>query len=105
MDIFKIGIFMLGLASIIIATTILTAYITSRNTEEAGFWAYCQENTIIIHANQNINNITISNKSGTICTINNIPKNSEDICYVSEGVYIVKTLNLNKVVVCKNITN
>ncbi|MCD6403180.1 MAG: hypothetical protein J7K98_02540 [Candidatus Aenigmarchaeota archaeon] len=105
-DIFRIGIFLLGVSSIIFASIAVHWYYKiqkfENNFKPQLFHAYCNDKTIIIHANEKLENVSVmdANKN-IICEFETIPKNSDEICFTnSTGTFLIKHGNLKKAVIC-----
>ncbi len=110
LDFLKIGMFLLGISALILATIALHAYLRglSRDTTENLFFAYCQQGTIVIHANADLENLYVYDVNQTpLCHFARIPKNSEDICDVSSinsTTYLISVDSFKRVVTCAELT-
>ncbi len=112
-DFAKIGLFLIGIALIIIASIVLHFYITylSRTIPfysiEKTFNAYCTVNkVVIVSALKDLEKVKIlDNRSNTICLFDKIRGGSEELCIVNEyGVYIVQHNDFKDVVECIPLT-
>ncbi|MEM1583615.1 MAG: hypothetical protein QXF28_03355 [Nitrososphaerota archaeon] len=108
-DLSRIGVLLIGVALIIIASIALHFYITylSKTFENSymtrPFISYCSPSrVIIIEARQDLMNVKVlDNSSNTICLFDKIPKNSKEICNVQGyGVYVIQYGEFKDVVEC-----
>lgn len=106
-DALKIGILLLGIAAIAIAGTITHFYIkqvllNDNEFKPSAFSAYCSDNTIIITAFQDLQNISVlSKEEKTICSFPKIKKNFDELCNAKQkGIFIIKNNDGKKIVEC-----
>ncbi len=104
MDFLKLGVFLLGISALILASIVLHAYLTRPLGPYEKFWAYCDFNTVIIRANEDLRNVSVLDVNGTlICSFDEIPKGSDKICKVGrEGVYRVVSGREERAVICRS---
>ena len=102
-DFLKLGVFLLGISALILASIALHSYLTHSRAYER-FWAYCDFNTVIIRANDDLRDVSVLDVNGTlICSFDEIPKGSDKICKVSrEGVYRVVSGREERAVICRS---
>lgn len=108
-DFSKIGVFLIGIALIILASIVLHFYVTylirtlPLQTVSRPFNAYCTvDRAIIVNALQDIEDVVVlDNRSNTVCAFNKIKSGSEELCMAREyGVYIVQYNDFKDVVEC-----
>jgi len=108
-DFARIGVFLIGIALIILASIILNFYITylsrtfSSYSIDRPFNAYCTFNkVVIVSALKDLERVKIlDNKSNTICFLDRMKSGSEELYIVNEyGVYIVQYDDFKDVVEC-----
>lgn len=105
MDILRVGVLLLGISALIVALLAVHAYyrsILQYPPAQEIFYAYCNYNTVIVHANDDLRNVSVFSSNGTlICRLDEISKGSDEVCNVnSQGVYIVQAGNLKRAVTC-----
>jgi len=106
-DISKIGILMIGVALLVIAGIAVHFYITFLQrvpppSPPPPFHAYCRYNAVIIHANQDLENLEVlDNRSMRLCSFDRIRAGSEELCAVGgSGLYVVQAGEYKKIVEC-----
>ncbi len=110
-DLLKIGVFLIGIAMLMMAGILLHLYIKTITTESSWkpskFYASCdsKNSVIIISARETITNVTVKDKNGTIiCKFSKINANSEEMCTIEiPGVFTVESEGTKKVVSCYEI--
>ncbi|MCS7125936.1 MAG: hypothetical protein NZ929_03395 [Aigarchaeota archaeon] len=109
MDLAKLGVLLIGIALIIIASVFLHFYVTylSKTFQTSymvrPFTSHCSfSRVIIIEAHQELRDIRVfDNSSNLICSFDKIVKNSEEMCNVKYyGVYMVQHTEFKDVVEC-----
>ncbi|MEM1520047.1 MAG: hypothetical protein QXO55_07375 [Candidatus Korarchaeum sp.] len=106
LDLLKVGVLLLGISALIIAGLAVHAYYKGVLSYPApimeSFHAYCSFNVVIIHANDDLRNVSVSSSNGTlICRFDSVPKGSDEVCNVNkDGVYVVRVGNLKRAVTC-----
>lgn len=106
-DPLRLGVLLLGVAAILMASVILHAYYTGlilRQTPGESFYAYCSFRVVIIHANEELKDVRVLKPNGeVICEIKSIARGSDDVCAVpSDGVYIVRVGDVKRAVTCQS---
>ena len=100
----KVGILLIGIALIILASIAVHAYITflQHSQRTSPFTAYCAYNAVVIHAHQELRDVkVVDNRSSILCSFDRIPEDSEELCVVGgEGVYVVQVGERKDVVEC-----
>jgi len=100
----KMGILLIGIALIILASIAVHAYITflQHSQRTTPFTAYCAYNAVVIHAYQELRDVkVVDNRSSILCSFDRIPEDSEELCMVGgEGVYVVQVGERKDVVEC-----
>jgi hypothetical protein len=101
-DFLKLGVFLLGISALILASIALHFYLTQPRGPYERFWAYCNFNTVIIRANEDLRNVSVLDVNGSlICNFDEIPKGSDRVCRVGgDGVYRVISGREERAVVC-----
>jgi len=104
-DLLRLGVLLLGISALITASVILHAYYTGtiRSAPKERFYSYCNFNTVIIHANEELKDVRVLKPDGVaICDIKRIVSGSDEICSVpSEGVYVVQAGDVKRAVTCQ----
>ncbi|MGC8993566.1 MAG: hypothetical protein ACP5JK_02235 [Candidatus Aenigmatarchaeota archaeon] len=106
----EIGIFLIGVALVIIAVILALIYrlFTNQiNKYESIYYTYCESGKdqnfyIVITANVNLENVIVKDTNNTvICNFTHLPAKSERVCRVNqEGMYIVKSGEYEKLARC-----
>lgn len=109
-DLLKIGVLLIGIALLIIAALALKIYYDIQKRSDyytSDFYAYCEQNYIIISASKDLYKVSVKNIEGnyTYCTFDVIKKGSEELCKVDikeneTKMYIVTANDIKKVVRC-----
>lgn len=103
-DLLRLGVLLLGVSALIVALVALHAYYTNytKIANRENFYAYCDLNTVIIHANEELRDVRVLKPEGdTICNFSRITRGSDDVCRVpSEGIYIVQVGDFKRAVTC-----
>ena len=105
-DLLKIGMFFLGVSTLIFASIALHAYLKSLSEDSYSnpFYAYCQQGMIIIQANKDLENISVYDaKQNLLCNFDKILKNSEelyDVSNVNSTIFVIQNSLSKKVVRC-----
>jgi len=105
-DLSKIGILLIGISLLIIASLAVHWYLTFIQrlppSSISLFNAYYSHNAIVIHANVELTGVQVhDNRSRQICSFDRIPRGSEELCVVgAPGAYIVKVGDHKDVVEC-----
>lgn len=106
-DLMKIGVLMIGIALLVIAGVVVHFYIffiqrMPPSPYPTPFYAYCRNNTTVIHANQEIVNVRVfDDRSNQICFFEKIPAGSEEFCAAgTHGFYVVQAGEYKDVVEC-----
>ncbi len=105
----SVGIVLIGIAALIIAVLAVHFYVTSvlsrpPNVESrSDFYAYCEYDTVIIHANARLEGVRVTDAKGNvICEFPTVPAGSDEVCEVGEsGVYVVESGGVKRAVVCR----
>ncbi len=102
------GIVLLGVAALIIALLAAHFYVTSvlshpPNALRSDFHAYCEYDTVIIHANVRLDGVRVMDARGNlICEFPEVPAGSDEVCEVGgSGVYVVESGGVKRAVVCR----
>ncbi len=103
-DFLKLGVFLLGISALILASIALHFYLTQPRGPYEKFWAHCDFNTVIVRANEDLRNVSVLDVNGTlICSFDEIPKGSDKICKVSEeGIYRVVLGKEERAIICRS---
>lgn len=106
-DLSKLGIFMIGVALLVIAGITAHFYLTFMQRIPAPsppppFKAYCRHGAVIIHANWEIRDVKVlDNSLSQVCFFEKIPAGSEELCMVEgRGLYVVQVGGHKNVVEC-----
>jgi len=106
-DLLKIGILLIGISLIVIASIAVHFYITfiqriPSPSPPQPFSAYCHHNAIVIHANQELEDVKVlDNSSKEVCFFERISAGSEELCMVEyHGFYIVQARDHKDIVGC-----
>ena len=106
LDLWKIGVFLIGVSAVVISAIALHLYFrvySEAPYKPQDFYAYCQDKTIIISANKDLTDVEVlDNQSKVVCGFPRINANSDELCSVdSIGIYQVKYESLKKIVSCR----
>jgi len=105
-DLFKVGVFMGGLALMIIALLGISFTVFSlmafNSYQQESFYSHCYEKVITVSPRADLENVEVFDTEGNIvCEIESIRAGSEDLCTVDEeGHYKVVSGEKKKVVEC-----
>ncbi|MEM3065755.1 MAG: hypothetical protein QXI81_00255 [Nitrososphaerota archaeon] len=101
-DLMRIGILLIGISAIIIASLIMHMYLTQFVRQQPPLTAYCSDMAIVITAGKELENVKIlDNRSSTLHTFQRIPAGSQEFFIApSQGVYAVQADDYKVVVHC-----
>ncbi|MCL7394765.1 MAG: hypothetical protein LZ161_00855 [Thaumarchaeota archaeon] len=101
-DLMKIGILLIGISAIIIASLATHVYLTQSLRQQPPLTAYCYDMAIVITAGKELRDVRIlDNRSSILHTFPRIPAGSQEFFIVpSEGVYAVQANDYKVVVHC-----
>ncbi len=94
-DLFKIGIFLMGIASIVIATLGILVYIRSFKGERDDFWAVCYPSdegyAIVVRTRKKLESVEVGKMDVVFGERSSVEAGSEAIFWVRDGgVYEVR---------------
>lgn len=100
-DLMRIGILLIGISAIIIASLVMHMYLT-QFVRQPPLTAYCSDMAIIITAGKDLENVKIlDNRSLTLHMLPRIPAGSQEFFVVpSQGLYAVQAGDYKVVVHC-----
>ena len=106
-DFLKLGVFLLGLSSIILSSLALHMYLFEDTVHRGKLdaWCYVDENNLIVvmNARTEVSDVKVMSKDRqVICSFEKIPKGSEEICDVnSTGLFLIVYEGGKEVVTCQ----
>jgi len=101
-DLMRIGILLIGISAIIMASLATHVYLTHFVRQQPPLTVYCSDMAIIITAGKELRDVRIlDNRSSTLHTFPRIPAGSQEFFIVpSQGVYAVQANDYKVVVHC-----
>ncbi|AET32286.1 hypothetical protein [Pyrobaculum ferrireducens] len=103
MDLLRIGVFLLGVAALIVAVIGLMIYLERpRPAPTPPFYAYCVDKYVVVSANAELRGVKVYEPGGAVyCVFDQVKAGSDAACRVGNGtLYVVEWEGYTKAVQC-----
>lgn len=104
MDLLRAGVFMIGVALLVIAALGVAVYLEARwrNPPDVGFYAQCVDRYVVVHASRDLAGVKVTTpEGGILCVFDLVKAGSDALCPVENGtVYVVAVGDVTRVVQC-----
>ena len=104
MDLLKVGVFMIGVALLVIAALGVALYLEARwrSPPDVGFYAQCVDRYVVVHASRDLAGVKVATpEGGVLCVFDSVKAGSDVLCPVGNGtVYVVAAGGVTRVVEC-----